>query len=204
MQKKNVNEKIIKNHKRTRLKPKDYGGREQYNKLRKKRLEIKDKFLFENAKKLYYPNVFADYRPTKNHLERNKEAKLFEEQGNYIKAAELYEKNVSEKTGSPTTYKNLIKIYSESGDYFRIKEIINITIPIFIYLNDKDNTIFFLKTKFDLFFGINPSNQKKYHKLVTKVENDYLYENCCVDNAHKLYVEKKRELESKANMYRNL
>ena len=112
MQKKNVNEKIIKNHKRTRLKPKDYGGREQYNKLRKKRLEIKDKFLFENAKKLYYPNVIADYRPTKNHLERNKEAKLFEEQGNYIKAAELYEKNVSEKTGSPTTYKNLIKIYT--------------------------------------------------------------------------------------------
>ena len=197
MQKKvSVYQNIIINDKYTRLKPKDYGGREQYNKLRKKRSKIRDSFLFEKAKKLYYPNVFADYRPTKKQLERNKEAKLFEEQGNYIKAVELYEKNVSEKTGSPTTYKNLIKIYSQSGDYFRIKEVLNIAIPIFIYLNDKDNTVFFLRSKFDLIYKKNV----KYHKLVTKEENDYLYENCCVDNAHKLYVEKKRELESKANM----
>ncbi len=182
----------------TRLSASDYGGGRNFRELRKKISEKKYDLIYEKAKKLYFPNVFADFRPTTKQLDRNKKAKLMEEMNDYEEAIKLYEENVSEKTGSPTTYKRLISLYSKSEDYSRIIELMDIAIPIFIYLNDKKNTIFFLKTKFHTLF-VDLPRYYEYHKFVTKDQNDYLYEHCCVDNPNEIIREKMRELKSKAH-----
>lgn len=105
--------------------------RNQYDDYIKGVYKIKEDILYIQAKKLYYPNVFADYRPTKKQITRNREAKSYEAKGEYDKAMKLYEENIAEKTGSSTSYKKLIKFYFKSKDYYRVIEIMNIAIPIF-------------------------------------------------------------------------
>lgn len=144
--------------------------------------KMNDDILYEKAKKLFYPNVFADYRPTKKQLRRNREAKLFEAKGDYDKARELYEENVSENTGSSIPYKQLIKFYVKSNDYYRVIEIMNIAIPIFLYLGDKNNVLYFLNVKYD---AMLKSHYSKHNKYISVEENDYLYENCCKDSVKK-------------------
>ena len=159
---------------------------------------------YEQARKIYSQNVFRDFRPTKKQLERNKKAKLLEENNDLEGAIKLYEQNVHEKTGSPTTYKQLCKIYGRTKDLFRIKEICDMAIPIFIYLNDKKNTLYFLELKFRILRTIEHELDRKYgysseyFKFVTIEENDYLYENCCVDDARIIH-RKLDELESRAD-----
>ena len=182
----------------TRLTTSDYGGGRNFRELLKKISEKKYDLIYEKAKKLYFPNVFADFRPTTKQLDRNKKAKLMEEMNDYEEAIKLYEENVSEKTGSPTTYKRLISLYSKSEDYSRIIELMDIAIPIFIYLNDKKNTIFFLRTKYRTLLA-DCSHYYEYRKFVTKDKNDYLYEHCCVDNPDEIIREKMRDLKSKSH-----
>lgn len=171
----------------------------EYN---KKITLTKDDVIYNKARKMYCPNVFADFRPTKKQLERNKKAKLLEDMNDLEEAINLYEINVSEKTGSPTTYKRLCNIYERTKDLFRIKEVCDIAIPIFIYLNDKKNTLYFLELKFRILRTIEHELDRKYgysseyFKFVTIEENDYLYENCCVDDGIRIIHRKIDELES--------
>ena len=175
----------------------DWGGRKHLHEFRKIRSQLKWNNIYKKAMKIYYPNVFADYRPTKKQLERNKNAILFEEKNKISEAIKLYETNVSEKSGSPTTYKRLINIYLKFNDIYRIKEILDIAIPIFIYLNDKNNAIFFLKTKYKIINNL-PS---EYMKYITNEENDYIYETYCISDANKVVREKLIELKSSYDRY---
>ncbi|WP_432644905.1 hypothetical protein [Methanobrevibacter sp.] len=165
---------------------------------------------YDKARKRYTLNVFADFRPTKKQLERNKKAKLLEEMNDLEGAINLYEINVSEKVGSPTTYKRLCNIYERTNNLFKITEVCDNAIPIFIYLNDKKNTTYFLELKLRILQTIENEIYRKYgysseyYKLVTPEENDYLYENCCVDDARKIIHRKIDELESKAHAGRSL
>lgn len=161
-----ITENTVVNFNKTRLWAEDYGLTD--SEFYAMKAKCKDEWIYKKAKELYFPNVFADYRPTKKQIKRNKEAKLLEEQKDYSDAAQLYEKNVSEKTGSPTTYKRLIKIYLKSNDLIRIKEIIDIAIPIFVYLDDKKNTLYFLETKYRLLqSGYGRNRNFAYYKLLT-------------------------------------
>lgn len=194
-----ITENTVVNYNKTRLWAEDYGLKtdSEFYSMKNKG---KDDWIYKKAKELYFPNVFADYRPTKKQIERNKEAKLLEEQNDYLGAVELYEKNVSEKTGSPTTYKKLIGIYLTSNDFLRIKEIIDIAIPIFVYLGDKKNTLYFLKAKYRLLQnGFGKSRNFAYYKLLTPEENDYIYDNCTVEDADNLIMEKMDEFKSKTD-----
>ena len=199
----NQNAKINSN-KMTRILRSDFNNINDYMKFREKISEGIDEIIYEKARKLYYPNIFADLRPTKKQIKNNKKAALLEEKNNLEEAIKLYEENVSEKTGSPTTYKNLCRIYKRSNDLFRIKEVCDIAIPIFIYLNDKKNTLYFLKLKFETIKDIENNmiqngiytREFKYYKFVTKEENDYIYENCCIDDAEEIIKEKIEDLKT--------
>ena len=156
----------------------------------------------EKARKIYSTNVFTDFRPTKKQLERNQKAKLLEEMNDLEGTIKLYGINVSEKTGSPTTYKRLCNIYERNKDLFKIIEVCDKAIPIFTYLNDKKNTLYFLELKFRILRTIEHELDRKYgysseyFKFVTIEENDYLYENCCVDDGIRIIHRKIDELES--------
>lgn len=162
----------------------------------------KEDIIYDNARKLYSSNIFADLRATKKQLDRNKEARLLEEMNDLDGAIKLYELNVSEKTGSPTTYKRLCKIYENSKDWFRIKEVADIAISIFINLNDKKNTLYFLNLKCRIFRTIEQELHRqygyssKYYRFVTVEENDNLYENCGIDDGIKVIHKKIEELEN--------
>lgn len=141
------------------------------------------------------PRMFVDYRPTRNQLKRNKDAELLEGQGRYDDAIKLYEKNVSERCGSPTTYKQLIKIYRQLNNPSRILEIIEIAMPIFTTLNNESMVLSLVYYKNE---AIYQKEDIKYLKVISLEENDYLYENCCVNDGEKFVLEKIEELESNA------
>ena len=96
-----------------------------------------------------YSNKYLNIqKPTKIQLSRNKEAKLFENKGDYQGAISLYIENVHERTSSPTTYKRLIAIYKKFGQFEELKKLMDIAITIFVQLNDKNNVLYFLFIKF--------------------------------------------------------
>ena len=151
--------------------------------------------IYKKILKQYPPKMFVDYRPTRNQLKRNNDAELLEGQGKYDEAIKLYEKNVSERCGSPTTYKNLIKIYRQSNNPFRILEIIEIAIPIFTTLNNESMVLSLINYKNE---AIYQKEDIKYLKVLSLEENDYLYDNCCVEDGEKFVLEKIEDLESNA------
>ena len=87
-------------------------------------------------------------KPTKYQLSRNREAKSFENKGNYEQAISLYLENVYEKTSSPTTYKRLVAIYKNFNQFEEIVKLMDIAIPIFLQLNDTNNVMYFLFIKY--------------------------------------------------------
>ena len=198
---KKIQNTVITLDKRTNLKPKDLGGAKEFREYYEK-IFMNDDVRYDRARKIYYPNVLAEVRTTKEQLERNKKAKLLEEMNDLEEAIKLYELNVSEKTGSPTTYKRLCKIYERFKKFFRIKEVCDIAIPIFIYLNDKKNTLYFLKLKLAILHRIETEIDRKYgysskyYKLVTPEENDCLYEKRSTNDSKRFH-KKIDEMESR-------
>ncbi|WP_346661708.1 VRR-NUC domain-containing protein [uncultured Methanobrevibacter sp.] len=104
--------------------------------------------LYERVYDVYFSKDLDISNPTKKQLSRNNEAKLLENKGDYQGAISLYIENVLEKTSSPTTYKRLISIYKKFGQFEELKKLMEIAIPIFVNLNDKNNTLYFLLMKF--------------------------------------------------------
>lgn len=156
--------------------------------------ESNEEEIYKKILKQYPPTMFVDYKPTKKQLKRNKDAEIFEGMGEYDEAIKLYEKNVSEKCGSPTTYKKLIRIYKKLNNPSRILELIEEAIPVFTTLNNKKMVLNLIYYRND---AIRQKDDIRYLKILSIEENDYLYENCCVDDANKIVLKKIEELESK-------
>ena len=130
------------------LSPDDFEDFDEWNRYREASWIKRNDFIFEKAKELYYSHSFEDYRPTQKQLERNKKAKLFEDNGEYFKAVDLYMENVIERTGSPVTYKRLVYILNKFDRFDDVIQLMDIAIPIFIALNDKTNSLRFIAQKF--------------------------------------------------------
>lgn len=131
----------------TPLTRKDF-SKEEWKHYRKLKAAKSNDVLYEKAKELYSINTFEDFTPTKKHFERNKKAKSLESTGNYVDAVNLYMQNVIERTGSPTTYKQLIYIFNKFDRFNDVINLMDIAMPIFITLNDKNNTLRFIYQRF--------------------------------------------------------
>ena len=132
----------------TRLSKNSFQEPEQWYKYRVEVLKRNANLLFERVVKVYSNKYLNIQKPTKIQLSRNKEAKLFENKGDYQGAISLYIENVHERTSSPTTYKRLIAIYKKFGQFEELKKLMDIAITIFVQLNDKNNVLYFLFIKF--------------------------------------------------------
>ena len=93
--------------------------------------------LYKNAVNLYYADSSNNYKTLKEHLNRNKEAELLENEGDFFNAIKLYLENVAEKTTSTTTFKRLIYIFNKFNRYDDINKLMDIAIPIFISIGVK-------------------------------------------------------------------
>ena len=114
---------------------------------------VKYDCIYKEASKLYNTDSFGDYRPTKKQFERNKHAKSLENEGKYSEAVDLYMENVKEKTGSPVTYKRLIYILNKFNRFNDIVNLMDIAIPIFVALDDKNNVLRFIFQKSSAMYG---------------------------------------------------
>ena len=132
----------------TRLSLEDFGDDDGWKRYVQARLANTNDFVYKKVRELYSSTSFGDYRPTQRQLERNKKAKSFEDKGKYSKAINLYMKNVVEKTGSPVTYKLLIYILNKFDRFHDVIKLMDIAIPIFVTLNDRNNSLRFFYQRF--------------------------------------------------------
>ena len=146
----------------------NFGNLNDWINYKKVNIARKNDFVYKKARKLYYSHSFEDYTSTKLQLERNKQAKLFENNGEYIMAIELYMENVIEKTSSPTTYKRLVHILNKFNRFEDIVKLMDIAIPIFIRLNDKNNSLRFIYQKFAAM------NKNKTMPIINSLSNNNL------------------------------
>lgn len=120
--------------------------------------------LYERVIEVYSNIPLNIKKPTKKQLSRNREAKIFENKGDYQQAIKLYLENIYEKTSSPTTYKRLVKIYMKFNQFEEIVKLMDIAISIFLKLNDKNNVLYFLFMK-----SAASSNRYKFTKLQQQI-----------------------------------
>lgn len=107
-----------------------------------------NELIYEKAKELYSFDSFSDFSFTNRQSERNKKAKSLEKNGKYSQAVNLYMNNVIERTTDPNTYKRLIYIFNKYDKFNDVIKLMDIAIPIFVTLNDKNNALRFIYQRF--------------------------------------------------------